>query len=164
MNATRAYRARPKSERSEQTRERITAAVRELLAEGSFHTSRVEEVAKRARVSRATVYQHFHSRLDLVDEICDTFALNPALVRLRQTVTLEDPDAALTQTIALSMRFWDTEDSTSSTASLRSTPPRTSSSGASARTAAAKYGAWPVTCAPTAACAPASASAPRPTR
>ena len=111
MNATRAYRARPKPERSEQTRERITAAVRELLAEGSFHTSSVEEVAKRARVSRATVYQHFHSRLDLVDEICDTFDLNPALVRLRQTVTLEDPDAALSQTIALSMRFWDTEDS-----------------------------------------------------
>jgi AcrR family transcriptional regulator len=111
MNATRAYRASTRPERSEQTRERITAAVRELLAEGSFHTSSVEEVAKRAHVSRATVYQHFRSRVDLVDPICDTFDRNPALVRLREIVTLEDPAAALAQTIALSMRFWDAEDS-----------------------------------------------------
>ena len=34
------------------------AAVRDLLAEGSFHESTVEEVAERAGISRATLYQH----------------------------------------------------------------------------------------------------------
>ena len=110
MAATRTYRARRTPSRSDATRERITAAVRELLAEGSFHESTVEEVAARAGVSRATVYQHFHSRLDLVDAICDTFAANPALIALRSTVELPDPQRALEQTIALSVRFWASED------------------------------------------------------
>jgi AcrR family transcriptional regulator len=89
---------------------RILSAVRELLAEGSFHETAVEQVAERAGVSRATLYQHFRSRLDLVDAICDTFDANPALQTLRQAVVLDDRGAALDGTIALSMRFWATED------------------------------------------------------
>jgi AcrR family transcriptional regulator len=105
-----AYRARRNSGRSEATRERIKAAVRELLAEGTFHTSTVEEVADRAGVSRATLYQHFRSRIDLVDAICETFDANPALLELRQIVELPDADAALDKTIASSILFWSTED------------------------------------------------------
>ena len=86
------------------------AAVRELLAEGSFHETAVEQVAERAGVSRATLYQHFRSRLDLIDAICDTFDANPALQKIRQTVELADPRAALEETIALAVRFWATED------------------------------------------------------
>src|SRR5438105_14014541 len=108
---TRAYRAQRRSTRSDATRERIMAAVRELLAEGSFHESTVEEVADRAGVARATLYQHFGSRLELVDGICDTFAANPALLTLREIVELEDADAALAETIANSVRFWASEDS-----------------------------------------------------
>ena len=85
-------------------------AVRELLREGRFHESTVEQVAERAGVSRATVYQHFRSRIDLVDAICETFDANPALIELRHTVGLPDPQAALSGTIALAMRFWDSED------------------------------------------------------
>lgn len=110
MTASRSYRARSRPTRSERTRERITAAVRELLAEGSFHASTVEEVAKRAGVSRATLYQHFRSRIELVDAICDTFDANPALIELRATVELPDAEAALRKTIALAVRFWATED------------------------------------------------------
>jgi AcrR family transcriptional regulator len=110
MAATRAYRAQRRPSRSEQTRDRIMAAVRELLAEGKFHESTVEEVAERAGISRATLYQHFRSRVDLVDTICDTFAVNPALVEIRGAVELPDAEAALSETIALSMRFWSSED------------------------------------------------------
>src|SRR4051812_34267499 len=108
--SSRAYRARSRPKRSEETRERIKAAVRELLAEGTFHESTVEEVAARAGVARATLYQHFRSRLDLVDGICDTFAVNPALVAIRETVELGDPEAALAETAANSVRFWSSED------------------------------------------------------
>lgn len=85
-------------------------AVRELLAEGTFHEAPVEKVAERAGISRATLYQHFRSRVDLVDAICDTFAVNPALQELREAVELPDLDAALVETIALSIRFWASED------------------------------------------------------
>ena len=108
--SARAYRARGRSKRSAETREKIKAAVRELLAEGAFHESTVEEVADRAGVARATLYQHFRSRLELVDAICETFDQNPALLRLRETVDGPEPDVALADTIADSMRFWSSED------------------------------------------------------
>ena len=105
-----AYRTTRKPGRSEATRERIKGAVRELLAEGTFHTSTVEHVADRAGISRATLYQHFRSRLELVDAICETFDANPALLELRQVIELPDAETALDKTIASSIRFWSSED------------------------------------------------------
>ena len=105
-----AYRARGRTPRSARTRERILAAVRALLEEGRFHEAPVEDVAERAGVSRATLYQHFGSRLELVDAICDTFAVNPALTELRTAVVLDDPADALAETIRLAVRFWASED------------------------------------------------------
>ena len=97
--STRSYRARQRSDRTADTRRRIKAAVHELLAEGRFHESTVEEVADRAGVARATLYQHFRSRVELVDAICETFAANPALLELRALVELDDVDEALARTI-----------------------------------------------------------------
>ena len=110
MTPARAYRARDRPQRGRATRERIVAAVRELLKQGTFHESTVEEVADRAGVARATLYLHFRSRLELVDAICDSFATNPALLAVREAVGLADPDAALAETIAGSIRFWSSED------------------------------------------------------
>jgi AcrR family transcriptional regulator len=107
--SARAYRALPRTKRSQNTRERIKAAVRELLADGAFHAATVEEVADRAGVSRATLYQHFRSRLELVDAICETFDANPALLELREVVDDPDVDSALSRTIANTVRFWSTE-------------------------------------------------------
>ena len=81
MNATRAYRSRSRAAGAQHTRERIVTAVRDLLREGRFHESTVEQVAERAGVSRATVYQHFRSRIDLVDAICETFDAQPGADR-----------------------------------------------------------------------------------
>jgi AcrR family transcriptional regulator len=108
--SSRPYRTRRQPDRTQATREQIKNAVRELLAEGSFHASSVEHVAERAGVARATLYQHFRSRLELVDAICEAFDENPALLQLRETVKLPDADAALAETIALTVRFWSSED------------------------------------------------------
>ena len=110
MSTARAYRPRGPSKRSEVTRGKIMSAVRGLLAEGKFHEATVDEVADRAGIARATLYQHFRSRLDLVDAICESFAVNPALVTIREVVELEDPDAALAETVAHTVRFWSSED------------------------------------------------------
>jgi AcrR family transcriptional regulator len=110
MSMARPYRPQRRSTRAEGTRVKIMSAVRELLEEGAFHESTVEEVADRAGVSRATLYQHFRSRLDLVDAICDSFGVNPALAEIGRTVELEDPDTALTDTVAAAVRFWSSED------------------------------------------------------
>src|SRR5262249_5240886 len=107
--ATRPYRARSARPRSQETRKRITAAVHELLAEGAFHEATVEQIAERAGVSRATVYQHFGSRLEMIDSVCDVMGVNPALVEIRRVIGLPDTREALTKTLAGSVRFWSTE-------------------------------------------------------
>ena len=104
MPAAGAYRSR-RADRSQTTRERIMGAVRELLAEGTFHESTVEDVAERAGVARATLYQHFRSRVDLVDAICDTFAANPALRALRRRRRARRRRSALAETIANAIRL-----------------------------------------------------------
>jgi AcrR family transcriptional regulator len=107
--SARPYRARTARPRSQATRQRITATVHELLAEGAFHEATVEQVAERAGVSRATVYQHFGSRLELIDSVCDIMGVNPALVEIRRVVGLPDVGAALTRTLTNTVRFWSTE-------------------------------------------------------
>ena len=112
MVASRAYqRSRsPPSRLRPHSRTRSWARSATCSPDGTFHESTVEEVAARAGVARATLYQHFGSRLGLVDAICETFAENPALVALRQAIELEDVEAALEQTIANSVRFWASEE------------------------------------------------------
>src|SRR4051794_644363 len=110
MPTSSAYRGRGRQQRSLDTRARIMRAVRDLLADGTFHESTVEQVADRAGVSRATLYQHFRSRLELIDEMCDSFDANPALLALRESVTNEDPAAAVAETITHAVEFWSSED------------------------------------------------------
>ena len=97
------YAARRRPQRSQATREKIVAAVRELLADGTFHETPVEEVAARAGVSRATLYQHFGTREGLVDAMCESFDANPALVKIRQ---VDDLDSF----IELCVTFWSSEE------------------------------------------------------
>src|SRR4051812_32756984 len=109
--STRAYRApRRPSGASVKTKAAILAAVRDLLAEGAFHETTLEDVATRAGVSRATLYQHFGSRTGLVDALCETFDATPALLRLRSDVLLDDPGEALDATIADVVEFWAGEE------------------------------------------------------
>ena len=80
------------------------------LREGSFHEATVEQVASRAGVSRATLYQRFGSRLGLVDAICETFDANPALVAIREAVRDPDPRGGLERAIAHTVGFWASEE------------------------------------------------------
>src|SRR5581483_4746200 len=88
---------------AESTRRRIVDAVRALLEEGTFHETTVEEVAERAGVSRATLYGHFGSRLGLVDAMCESFDVNPALVALRETADLD-------RWLERLVEFWSSEE------------------------------------------------------
>src|SRR5262249_51614060 len=109
MTARRAYRTHRRSTRSEATRAKIIVAVRDLLAEGKFHEATVDEVADRAGIARATLYQHFRSRLELVDAMCDTFDENPALVSIRKGTGHPARDPALDLPTAGSVDFWPPE-------------------------------------------------------
>jgi AcrR family transcriptional regulator len=97
------YASRRRPQRSQATRAKIVAVVRDLLAAGTFHETPVEEVAARAGVSRATLYQHFGTREGLVDAMCESFDENPALVKIRR---IDDVDAF----VELCTAFWSSEE------------------------------------------------------
>jgi AcrR family transcriptional regulator len=110
MGTRHAAAARRGRESTQRTRARIVSAVREMLGDGSFHEATVEAVAERAGVARATVYQHFGSRVGLVDAMCETFDENPALVTLRETIRTTDVDRVLDAAVAATVRFWASEE------------------------------------------------------
>src|SRR5436190_14834914 len=110
MATTRAYRSQRRTEATARTHARIVEAVRDLLNEGAFHEATVEDVAHRAGVSRATVYQHFGSRLELINALCDSLAVNPELLALRKAVERDDPAEALDHFVSQATRFWASEE------------------------------------------------------
>lgn len=65
-----AYRSTERTEaRRAQTRSRIVAAARELIADGGYARAQVASVAARAGVAVGTVYRHFPSKSDLFAEV-----------------------------------------------------------------------------------------------
>jgi AcrR family transcriptional regulator len=110
MSPARAYTIRRRSKRSEATRERIIRTAYELLADGVFNELTMEQVAERVGISRAALYQHFDSRLALVDAICDLFAVNPSLLAIRQAVATEDLESAIEAVINHTVGFWSSEE------------------------------------------------------
>ena len=109
MSMPRAYRP-PRRVGPAPSKGRILGAVRTLLGEGAFHTSTVEDVAARAGVSRATVYQQFGSRAGLLDAICDTFVENPELLAIRAAIDTGTPVEALDAVLGHSVAFWASEE------------------------------------------------------
>jgi AcrR family transcriptional regulator len=55
--------------RTAETRRRIVAAARELIARGGYAEAQVASVASRAGVATGTVYRHFPSKADLFAEV-----------------------------------------------------------------------------------------------
>jgi AcrR family transcriptional regulator len=111
MTNSRVYRQRRRAETTARTRAQIMDAVRGLLEHGSFHEASVEEIARTAGVGRATLYQHFGSRLGLVEAICGSLAENPSMVAIQASPDIADPREALTEMIGQGIRFWDSEES-----------------------------------------------------
>ena len=55
--------------RNAETRRRIVASARDLIARGGYAEAQIAAVASRARVATGTVYRHFPSKADLFAEV-----------------------------------------------------------------------------------------------
>lgn len=89
--ATRKYEQRLRAESAEQTRRDVLAALEQRLREAPGAAVSVEDVARRAGVSRSTVYLVFGSRAGLFDALADTLWERSGLPRLTEAVA--DTDA-----------------------------------------------------------------------
>jgi AcrR family transcriptional regulator len=89
-----------------ETRQRIIDATHDLLTEAGAHDVSLDAVARRAGTTRATVYQRFGSREELLLAVVNE-ALDRADVReVRKALQHPDAAEAMRRTIRASCRFW----------------------------------------------------------
>ena len=88
-------------------RERILAAARELLEVDDAERFSLDAVARRAGVSRMTVYNQFESKTKLLEALFDSLAARGPMSLMKDEVfALEDPRAAFDAFIGILGRFW----------------------------------------------------------
>lgn len=106
----RPYRSTARRTAADQTRTRIVAAAREVLASqdaaGGFS---LDAVARAAGVVRMTVYYQFGSKAGLLEALFDEFAERGYVERIREAFTAPDPHAALDAFVATFGMFFDSD-------------------------------------------------------
>jgi AcrR family transcriptional regulator len=109
----RPYRSPHRDAAATQTRERIVAAAAAILgaSEGIGGFS-LEAVAKKAGVTRLTVYNQFGSRRALLEAVFDQRAARGGLHRLAEAMAGSDPHAALLEVIGIFCDFWSFDPGT----------------------------------------------------
>jgi AcrR family transcriptional regulator len=87
----RTYEQRLRAESAEETRERILEALHDLLRERPDGSISLDQVAKRARVARSTIYLAFGSRRGLFDALTERLLAGEGYEEILAAV--RDPDA-----------------------------------------------------------------------
>ena len=91
---------------AEATRSRIIAAACALLAGGGKGPFSLEAVARRAGVTRLTVYNHFDSKRGLLEAVFDDLAQRGGLYELPAVFSNPDPEQGLRLLVSAFSRFW----------------------------------------------------------
>jgi AcrR family transcriptional regulator len=92
---------------TDETRARIIAAARTLLASADgARALTIDAVAREAGVTRATVYQQIESKQRLLGEVLDQLAFEGGLHRVRAMISELPPEEALDALLATIVRFW----------------------------------------------------------
>jgi AcrR family transcriptional regulator len=106
----RPYRLGLRKAASEQTRQRILTAARDLLATPrGLSAFTIDAVAKQAGVARMTVYHQFGSKSGLLEALCDTLAIRGGIQQMGEVYRQFDPLAALDRFIAVFGGFWESD-------------------------------------------------------
>ena len=100
----RPYRSTRRRVATERTRARLLKAASAMLAARDGIS--LDAVAKRAGVTRLTVYNQFGSRRALLEAVFDDMAERGGLHRIREAMTNPDPQAALQQVVVIFCDFW----------------------------------------------------------
>ncbi|WP_331649431.1 TetR/AcrR family transcriptional regulator [Dokdonella sp.] len=103
----RPYSSAVRSAAADETRARILAAARDVLAGGPGQPAfSLDGVARVAGVTRLTVYNRFESKRGLLEALFDDIARAGGLFDLPQVIGQEDPEAALRDFVGVFCRFW----------------------------------------------------------
>jgi AcrR family transcriptional regulator len=106
----RPYQLGKRQDQIDESRRRVLDAAQALLAEATnYATFTVDAVARRADVSRATVYYQFESKTGLLEALCDALAEAGQMSDLASAFMNPDPVEAMRTFITCFGRFWDVD-------------------------------------------------------
>ena len=107
VKGKRPYNSGRRAAAADETRARILAAARALMAAGGERPFSLDGVAKEAGVTRLTVYNQFESKQGLLEAVFDDMARASGLMEeIPPLFASPDPRAALTRFVAIMCRFW----------------------------------------------------------
>jgi AcrR family transcriptional regulator len=101
----RPYRSEARKAAADETRARILAAAQALMRSGK--PCSMEAVAKRARVSRVTIYHQFASKQRLIDAAFDDVAEKGGLFSLSRVFAMRDARASVREFVHVFCSFWN---------------------------------------------------------
>ena len=94
---------------ADDTRARILEAARQLLANESETDLSMEAIARRANVSRLTIYYQFESRPGLLEALYDHLANRGNMRRMAEVFHEADPSIALEKLVLTFVGFWSSD-------------------------------------------------------
>ena len=105
----RPYRMGKRQAAADDTRARILEAARQLLANESETDLGMEAIARRADVSRLTIYYQFKSRPGLLEALYDHLAIRGNMRRMAEVFHEADPSVALEKLVLTFVGFWSSD-------------------------------------------------------
>lgn len=105
----RPYRMGMRQAAADDTRARILEAARQLLANESETDLGMEAIARRADVSRLTIYYQFKSRPGLLEALYDYLAIRGNMRRMAEVFHEADPSVALEKLVVTFVGFWSSD-------------------------------------------------------
>ena len=105
----RPYRMGKRQAAADDTRARILEAARQLLANESETDLSMEAIARRADVSRLTIYYQFKSRPGLLEALYDHLAIRGNMRRMAEVFHEADPSVALEKLVLTFVGFWSSD-------------------------------------------------------
>ena len=95
-----------RAEYAKATKAAIIAAARELFAQRGYVSTKVDDIAERARVAPATVYAVTGGKQGLLHALVDEWTAAPEVDEAYRTIaTLEDPRAIIAEVASLTRRM-----------------------------------------------------------
>jgi AcrR family transcriptional regulator len=106
----RSYKSEKRQASSDETKSRIVEAARQLLADESNPADlSLEAIARKADVSRLTIYYQFGSRPGLLEALYDHLAKGGGMYEMRAVFQETDPTKMLEKMVQRFIAFWSSD-------------------------------------------------------
>jgi AcrR family transcriptional regulator len=102
----RTYTLGKRKQASDDARTRCVEAANALLADSHMPDLKMEDVAKRAGITRQTIYNLFGSKTELIEAVFDDLARTGGMEGMAAAMQQRDPEARLSAMVMTFVRFW----------------------------------------------------------